>query len=85
MSALNGLNLIKIVIRNLKPSNVIVESDSNLNVKIMDVGFQSLYAQKKPIQVNDEDKKWMAPDRKITAKSDIWSVGTITFWLLTKE
>jgi serine/threonine protein kinase len=27
----------------------------------------------------------MGPDRKITAKTDIWSVGAITYWLLMKQ
>lgn len=85
VSALKGLNLIDVVAKNLKPRNVIVKSDSDLNIQIMDVGFQCLYAQKKPLQIRDEDKKWMAPERKVTAKVDVWSVGTIAYWLLVKE
>lgn len=85
VQALEFLNDFKYVIQNLKPNNVIIKSHNNFNVWITDYGFQCLFTQKKPIEVKQEDKKWMAPDRKMTSKSDIWSVGAIAFWLVTKE
>ena len=56
-----------------------------MDVRITDYGFQCLFAQKNALQVKEEDKKWMGPDRKITAKTDVWSVGAIAYWLLMKQ
>ena len=51
----------------------------------MDIGMDCLYTQKKSGKIPNEFLVWKAPEKKPTAKSDLFSVACIAFWLLCKR
>lgn len=86
---LKGLELLNkhgIVINNLKPSNILLYSDQHWDIKISDVGLQVLYEQKRDLNLSGNETQWMAPElanNRSNPKTDVWTVGAITYWLLT--
>lgn len=86
IKVIQTLSKLKITMKNFKPNNILLVSTKNLNIQITDVGFSSLYDQKAAPKLEPKDQVWMAPesvDRRNTPKADIWSLGAITYWLLT--
>ena len=89
-SALNYMHTtMKMVHRDLKPENLLLESKNhdNLNVKIADFGFSCFYDPKEGLDLVLGSPLYMAPElinrQKYNDKVDIWSLGVITFMLIT--
>lgn len=61
-------------------------SDKSLDITITDAGFAALIEQKSFSDIAVRDKVWMAPELENiiqNPKTDVWSIGAITYWLLT--
>jgi len=70
----------------LKPSNVLVFSQEPLHVKISDFGLSTKYNWYHQEQIGSE--RYRAPETEKEGwdeKVDIWGLGQILFFLLTKE
>ena len=92
------MHLKNITHRDLKPENILLESkdENNLNVKIADFGFSCFFDPEQGLDLVLGSPLYMAPeiiqisDNKnsrqkgvYTEKVDIWSIGVITYMLLT--
>jgi len=79
----------KIAHRDLKPENILLESkDKNsLEIKISDFGFSCFFDPKKGLDLVLGSPLYMAPEiieaKKYNEKVDIWSIGIITYVLLS--
>jgi calcium-dependent protein kinase len=84
--ALNCIHKFKIVHRDVKPTNLMFESDApDSHIKLIDFGISIL--QKKQSYYGDS-VQYMAPETILnapTTKSDIWSAGTLLYSMLTGE
>ena len=75
--------------RDLKPENILLESSdlNNLNVKLADFGFTTTFEPDLGMTLGCGSLLYMAPEilsgKIYNEKVDIWSVGVITFMLLT--
>ena len=84
--AVNFLHKIGIMHRDLKPGNILMcsKESSDLRIKLSDFGFSSFYDTQKTMLGTP---LYMAPEifkkKKYTNKVDIWSIGVITYKLLT--
>lgn len=85
LQALGYLHSLNIIHMNIRPENIILESDK---LKLIDLtqsrtinenqnngGLNDLFA-------NDEFSAPEIKDKKISLKSDVWSVGALTFTLI---
>lgn len=88
-SILKAINFItsdavKLIHRELRPSHIWLKLNKNMQpeAKIYHIGFMSTLSANEPIEFRTI---WAAPEvvcGGISSKSDIWSIGTITFRLL---
>lgn len=81
--ALYHCQLNKVVHRDIKPENIIINDD--LHVTLLDFGFAKL-TSKKWLKSVIGSPMYMAPEvfnGKYTNKSDIWSVGVLTYYILS--
>jgi serine/threonine protein kinase len=75
--------------RDLKPENILLDSIDidNIQVKIADFGFSCLFDPKQGMVSKIGTLAYMAPeilkDKIYGPQIDVWSIGTITFMLLT--
>ena len=78
-----------IVHRDLKPENILLDSQdkSNLDIKISDFGFACFFNPDEGLDLVLGSPIYMAPEiilkEKYNDKVDIWSIGVITYMLLT--
>ncbi len=84
-----------VVHRDLKPENIFVaqarRTGSSFMIKVLDFGIAKVVAEAKT--ANTEaigSPMWMAPEQTahnsvIAAQTDVWSLGLIVFYLLTKR
>ena len=84
MLSLNCIHKFKIIHSDVKPTNLLFESDApDSHIKLIDFGGQIL--QKKQNFYSDS-VQYMAPEivsGQATAKSDIWSAGIILYSMLS--
>ncbi len=75
----------------LKPENILLErkNDNNFEIKISDFGFSCFFDPIEGLELFLGSPLYMAPEiiqNKIyNEKVDIWSIGVITYKLLTKR
>lgn len=75
--------------RDLKPENILLMSKDldNLDVKITDFGFSCVFDPEKGLKLSLGSALYMAPEliyrKGYNEKVDIWSIGVITFMLLS--
>jgi serine/threonine protein kinase len=87
MLGLNYLHLQNITHRDMKPENILLVSKDldNFEVKISDLGFAQRFEQELTLVLGSPF--FMAPElvkrEAYTSKVDIWSLGVITFQLLS--
>ena len=80
-----------IVHRDIKPENILLEgkSDKNYEIKISDFGFSCFFDPSEGLELFIGSPLYMAPEiiqNKIyNEKVDIWSIGVISYMLLTKR
>jgi len=79
------LNELKICHRDLKPENIIINPDT-LNVKIIDFGLSAFYSDFDHLSTKVGTPYYVAPEvleKRYGKECDIWSIGVITYVLLT--
>ena len=75
--------------RDLKPENILLESKdrNNLEIKISDFGFSCFFNPDEGLDLVLGSPIYMAPEiilkEKYNDKVDIWSIGVISYMLLT--
>ena len=75
--------------RDLKPENILLESKdkNNLDIKISDFGFSCFFDPQKGLDLVLGSPLYMAPEiilnKNYNEKVDIWSIGVISYMLLT--
>eukprot|EP00349_Pseudokeronopsis_sp_Brazil_P010027 CAMPEP_0202977988 /NCGR_PEP_ID=MMETSP1396-20130829/84578_1 /ASSEMBLY_ACC=CAM_ASM_000872 /TAXON_ID= /ORGANISM="Pseudokeronopsis sp., Strain Brazil" /LENGTH=371 /DNA_ID=CAMNT_0049716843 /DNA_START=500 /DNA_END=1614 /DNA_ORIENTATION=- len=78
-----------IIHRDIKPENILLESDKDgaLNIKMTDFGFACFYNPEKGLTDVLGSPLYMAPEivkeERYDEKVDIWSIGVITYILLS--
>ena len=81
----------KITHKDLKPENILLESTdgSNLEIKISDFGFSCFFDPQVCLGFKHGSTYYMAPeiilDEKCNEKVDIWSIGVISYMLLSGQ
>mmetsp|Transcript_29265 Transcript_29265/g.33541 ORF Transcript_29265/g.33541 Transcript_29265/m.33541 type:complete len:168 (+) Transcript_29265:258-761(+) len=88
LQALNYCHKGNIVHRDLKPENILFETDDDSsNVKLVDFGFAEIFNPKKGLKDVLGTPLFIAPeicsDKKYNSKADIWSLGVVTYFLLS--
>ena len=79
----------KIAHRDLKPENILmVSSDkNNLDIRVTDFGFSCYFDPRHGLEIQLGTALYMAPEiingYNYNEKADIWSIGVITYMLLT--
>lgn len=87
--AINYMHQKNITHRDLKPENILLESadKDRLDIKISDFGFSCFFDPKEGLNLVLGSPLYMAPEiiggQKYNEKVDIWSIGVISFMLLT--
>ena len=79
------LNELKIWHRDLKPENIIINPES-MQVKIIDFGLSSFYSDITKMTTTVGTPYYVAPEvllRNYGKECDMWSIGVITYVLLT--
>lgn len=79
------LNEVKLCHRDLKPENIIINPNT-LNVKIIDFGLSAFYSDFTKLQTKVGTPYYVAPevlDKAYGKECDMWSIGVITYVLLT--
>jgi serine/threonine protein kinase len=76
--------------RDLKPDNLLLESKESLEIKVADFGFSRKFDPNEGATLSLGTADFMAPELCGTGevyneKVDIWSIGIITYMLLTGE
>lgn len=89
MLGLNYMHLESITHRDLKPENVLLVSEDmdNFDIKIADLGFAAKFDKNTGLDLVLGTPLYMAPElvkhEKYSEKVDVWSLGVITYQLLT--
>ena len=87
--AINYMHQKNITHRDLKPENILLEYKQNdrLEIKISDFGFSCFFDPKTGLDFVLGSPMYMAPEiikgQKYNEKVDIWSIGVITYMLLS--
>ena len=73
--------------RDLKPQNILLENSNKLDIKIADFGFSRFFNPEKGCKLELGTPDFKAPElynrENYNEKVDIWSIGVITYMLLT--
>ena len=90
LSAILYMHEKNITHRDLKFENIMFENDSpNAEIKVIDFGLSKKYRAQNEIMTHRVGTIYtMAPEvinGKYTSKADLWSVGVITYMLLSGE
>eukprot|EP00040_Diaphanoeca_grandis_P023213 m.125901 g.125901 ORF g.125901 m.125901 type:complete len:531 (+) comp29164_c0_seq3:356-1948(+) len=89
LSAVNYLHQNGVVHRDLKLENFLLTGKGKSEtVKLIDFGYSSSFVEGKPLTEFCGTPYYMAPEvvgRKYSNASDLWSMGVITYMLLTGE
>jgi len=87
LSCVNYCHKNNIVHRDLKPENILLEPSKELDqIKIIDFGTSLVYDPEKPLDEKLGTPYYIAPEvlnKNYNSKCDIWSVGVITYILLS--
>jgi len=87
LSCVNYCHKNNIVHRDLKPENILLEPDKQFDqIKIIDFGTSLVYDPEKPLDEKLGTPYYIAPEvlnKNYNSKCDIWSVGVITYILLS--
>ena len=89
MLGLNYMHLESITHRDLKPENILLVSEdmNNFDIKIADLGFAAKFDKATGLDLVLGTPLYMAPElvkhEKYSEKVDVWSLGVITYQLLT--
>lgn len=89
MLGLNYLHTQNITHRDLKPENILLVSEdiNNFDIKIADLGFAAHFEKDTGMDLVLGTPLYMAPElvkrERYSEKVDVWSLGCITFQLLT--
>jgi serine/threonine protein kinase len=87
--ALNYMHSQNMCHRDLKPENILLESksDEDMQAKLCDFGFSCFFDPKEGLTLKLGSPLYMAPellqDSSYNEKVDIWSLGVITYMLLS--
>lgn len=85
LKAIKYLNEIKLCHRDLKPENIIIDPVT-LNIKIIDFGLSAFYSDFNQLTTKVGTPYYVAPevlDKAYGKECDMWSIGVITYVLLT--
>ena len=85
LKTIKYLNELKIWHRDLKPENIIINPET-LHIKIVDFGLSSFYSEYTSMTTKVGTPYYVAPEvlmKKYGKECDMWSVGVITYVLLT--
>uniref|UniRef100_A0A7M5UTU5 Protein kinase domain-containing protein n=1 Tax=Clytia hemisphaerica TaxID=252671 RepID=A0A7M5UTU5_9CNID len=87
LQGLHHLHLQNIAHLELKPENIICVNRSNMDIKIIDFGLAKQLSHDKPIKITAGSPEFVAPEilsfDPVSLNSDLWSVGVITYILLS--
>ena len=87
LSCVNYCHKNNIVHRDLKPENILLEQNKEFDqIKIIDFGTSLVYDPSKPLDEKLGTPYYIAPEvlnTSYNSKCDIWSVGVITYILLS--
>ena len=89
MLGLNYMHNRNITHRDIKPENILLMSDdiNNFDIKIADLGFAQKFDKNSGLDLVLGTPLYMAPElvkhKKYSEKVDVWSLGIITFQLLS--
>lgn len=89
MRGLNYMHKQNITHRDMKPENILLVSKDidNFDIKIADLGFAQEFDREKGLELVLGTPLYMAPElvlhEKYSEKVDVWSLGVITYQLLT--
>lgn len=87
LSCVNYCHKNNIVHRDLKPENILLEPSKEFDqIKIIDFGTSLVYDPEKPLEEKLGTPYYIAPEvlnKNYNSKCDIWSVGVITYILLS--
>jgi len=87
--AINYMHKQSITHRDLKPENILLESKNidTLDIKIADFGFSCIFDPDEGLDLVLGSPLYMAPEiiegKIYNEKVDIWSIGVITYMLLS--
>ena len=84
LSSVSHAHKNKIVHRDLKPENIMIQG-SDLNIKIIDWGFATIFNSQETLKENFGTAFYVAPEvlsRRYNEKCDIWSCGIILYIML---
>ena len=85
LKTIKYMNGIKMCHRDLKPENIIINPET-LHIKIIDFGLSAFYSDFSHLTTKVGTPYYVAPevlDKKYGKECDIWSIGIITYVLLT--
>lgn len=89
LSCVNYCHKNNIVHRDLKPENILLELNKEFDqIKIIDFGTSLVYDPSKPLDEKLGTPYYIAPEvlnKSYSSKCDIWSVGVITYILLSGQ
>ena len=84
LSSVSHAHKHNIVHRDLKPENIMIQG-SDLNIKIIDWGFATIFNSQETLKDNYGTAFYVAPEvllKRYTEKCDIWSCGVILYIML---
>jgi len=85
--ALNYMHKNKIVHREIKPENILIDSKEDMSIKLTDFGFAEIRKENEKMSLKLGSPIYMAPEVTLgdeyDEKVDVWSAGVVTYILLS--